>query len=150
MSYCFASVKQYGRLREELYHIENLIPSSMCEGLNCLLRQKYHLRYLFYCVLWLFAYFLVILVHFRFGKVRLWFSHVLLFIYCKTTWKLPYYLLNTFLFGFSMFSTLSRVEKAVGLCFTDGVQEPRCEVTKLFVLFSFNYKLFKFTSVSHM
>ena len=49
-----------------------------------------------------------------------------------------------------MFSTLSRVEKAVSFGFTDGVQEPRCEVTKLFVLFGFNYKLFKFASDSYM
>ena len=53
-------------------------------------------------------------------------------------------------FGFSMFSTLSRVEKAVGFGFTDGVQEPRCKVSKLFILFSFNYKLVKFASDSQM
>ena len=48
-----------------------------------------------------------------------------------------------------MFSTLFRVEKAVSFGFTDGVQEPRCEVTK-FILFSFNYKSFKFSSDSQM
>ena len=53
------------------------VPSSMWEGLNHLLRQKYHLRYLFYCVLWVFAYFSVILVHFRPGKVRLCWTLVL-------------------------------------------------------------------------
>ena len=46
-----------------------------------------------------------------------------------------------------MFSTLSRVEKAVGFGFTDGVQEPRCEVTKLFLLV---IKLVKFASDSQM
>ena len=65
----------------------NLFPSSMCEGLNCLLRQKYHPRYIFFYVLWTFTYFSVILVHFWFGKVRLWFFHVLWFSYCKTIWN---------------------------------------------------------------
>ena len=30
-----------------------------------------------------------------------------------------------------MFSTFSRVEKAVSFGFTDGVQEPRCEVIEI-------------------
>ena len=52
-------------------------------------------------------------------------------------------------FGFSMFS---RVEKAVSLASLMGSKSPdvRYKIPKLFLLFSFNYKLFKFASVSQM
>ena len=68
-------------------------------GSHCLLRQKYHLRYLFYCVLWAFAYFSVILVHFSLVKLDFDFPCAL-FSYCKTIWKLPYYLVNTMFIWF--------------------------------------------------
>ena len=138
VAYCFASVKQYGRLREDVFYIDNLFPSSMCFVLNCLLRQKYHHTYIFYCVLWV-----ICLLFSNFGTfsglVKLDFDrflvcHVLFpSVIVKPLGNSPYSLINTCVhLVFNMFSTLSRVEKTVWLCFTNGVQEPRCEVIKLF------------------